>query len=260
MGISTEGEVTVKSLKTLLAVVSILVAVDSNESIADHVVLQAVSESYTEGELLHDPITIRLGEGERVVLMSDLGDIIDIDGPFSGEPSGSDADEFDLKTALSSLIENADNIHASLGSTRGGGIRLGQTDVRPMWTLDPLRSGAQCVLERSEAVFWRADSTDRQELIIQRPGFDGAGTIVWKRGESRARWPVTVSIVHGELYVIRREGWMESALVYLAVLPATVAINRETTTAWLAANGCKVQAEAMMRSIDSQDAADKVDK
>ena len=99
--------------------------------LADHIVLQSDADKYSIGQLLQDPLSLLLDDGQRLVLLSDHGDVIDIEGPFTGVPSSSNPDEFDLKKALTSLIDNPDQLHASLGSTRFVGPRISAPQPRP---------------------------------------------------------------------------------------------------------------------------------
>ena len=221
----------------------------SAPALADHVVLQSDVDSYATGQLLEDPLSLVLDDGQRIVLLSDRGDVIHVEGPFNGVPDGIESDEFDLKKALTSLIDQPDQLHASLGSTRFVGSRISTSQYRPAWKLDPFETGSQCVMAGSQILFWRSDSQDELQLVIQRPGSAGTGEISWSAGESESEWPDSIPVVNGELYVIRRPGWMDNAMIRLAVLPATVVDNVESSVAWLAVNGCKTQAQILLKSL-----------
>lgn len=216
---------------------------------ADHVVLISEASDYAVGDILAEPLTLRLDEGQRVVLLSDRGDVFDVSGPFEGEPEGHQAENFNLRDALAGLIDNPDRVQARLGSTRSFTSRIGATSGAPAWQLDPFRSGAQCAVAGRQPVFWRGDTEQALSLLLQRPGVDGGSTISWRAGEAESPWPDEMPAIDGELYVVRREGYVDSTMFSLALIPPGVLQETASSIAWLAANGCRRQAEMLMDSM-----------
>lgn len=218
-------------------------------TMADHVVLQSASEAYPQGQLIAENSIIELNEGESLVLMSDDSDVIEVSGPFRGIPTGTSSEDFDMRTALTDLINNPDNVYASLGSTRQSGIGSEANEQRPAWALDPFETGVQCTKSDLEPQFWRPDISAELMLIIQRPGTEGSGKLVWAAGESNAEWPVDLPMVDNELHVVRRPGWMENAMFRLVIIPDSVTRSLETSIAWMAIYGCKKQAQLLLRGL-----------
>lgn len=227
----------------------LVIAMIHSAVFADHIVLQSDTDEYSIGQVLQDPLTLLLNDGKHIVLMSEQGDVFDIDGPFTGAPNGSHPDEFDLKKALSSLIDQAAHRHASLGSTRLGGTRISAPEARPAWKLNPFETGSQCVIAGLPVRFWRTEPNDELLLVMQRPGSVGTGEIFWPAGKSESDWPESIPIADDELYVVRRPGWMQNAMIRLKILPAAVTDNVESSVAWLAVNGCKSQAEMLLDAV-----------
>ena len=217
---------------------------------ADYVVLESDAALFGIGALLADDTNLRLAEGERIVLVAESGDVLEIHGPYSGPPVGDTPQDIDVRDALTNLIENADNLHASLGSTRGG-ITLGKREKpRDAWQLDAFRSGRQCVVAGNAVELWRADISERLTLEIQRPGVEGTASIDWHAGEAEVPWPATLPITNDALYVLRRSGWTEAAMIHVLVLEEAVIRHRQAAIAWLAAHGCRSQAELLMSQLD----------
>ena len=216
---------------------------------ADHIVLHSDATSLWQGQLIVEHTPLVLQDGERVVLLSEYGDLLEILGPFEGLPKGVEIDDFNMKDALSNLIDAPSQLHATLGSTRFAGILSQQDDSMPVWNLDPFSSGTQCISEREDVLFWRAAAEESLLLALQRPGSDGSGDVNWMEDQATARWPKEIPLIHGELYVLRRPGWMENAMIRIAVLPKSVVENPNATIAWLAINGCKRQAQAVNSSL-----------
>ena len=96
--------------------------------------------------------------------------------------------------------------------------------------------------------FWRANPRDELLLVIQRPGSAGTGEVYWSAGKSETKWPDKIPVADNELYVVRRPGYMESAMIRLVLLPAHVADNVDSSIAWLAVNGCKTQARLLLEA------------
>ncbi len=221
----------------------------SHSVLADHIVLESATNRYTAGQLIEAPAMIELGEGESLVLLSDGGDVVDLAGPYHGTPVGYATDEFDLKTALVRLINSPENMQASLGSTRDPGIDSNDSEDRPAWSLNPFKNGSQCVTSRLDIRFWRAEATSELALVVQRPGHEGSGKIFWSPDEHFANWPDDVPMLNNELYVVRRQGWMENAMIRIVVLPDAITEKVETSIAWLAVYGCRNQANLLLKEL-----------
>ena len=238
-----------RKCSAIRSVVAIAMLGSTAHTIADHVVLQSESEAYPPGQLIAESSVIELNEGESLVLMSDDSDVIEVAGPFRGVPIGTSSEDFDLKTALTDLINNPDNVYASLGSTRQLSLSGEANEQRPAWALDPFDTGVQCVKSNSESRFWRLDNTAELMLIVQRPGTEGSGNLFWAAGESNADWPADLPMVDNELHVVRRPGWMENAMFRLVIIPDSVARSVETSIAWMAIYGCKKQARLLLHGL-----------
>ena len=221
----------------------------ANTAMADYVVLDSDTENYTEGQLIPDDGELSLADGERLVLLSDTGDVLEIAGPFGGMPEGTSADEFDLTEALASLIDNPDLLHARLGATRAGIVRERSGDDRDLWMLDPFMTGGQCVIEGEDPLFWRSTTSEALSLDLLRPGAEGTGSLDWQVGETSAPWPQNIPLLPEELYVLRRPGWVENTMIHIALIPKRIVGTPATAVAWLAINGCKQQALELFRDM-----------
>ena len=238
-----------KQCSVIRSVAAIMMLGSTAHAIADYVVLQSESEVYPQGQLIAENSVIELNEGESLVLMSDGSDVIEVAGPFRGVPTGTNSQDFDLKTALTDLINNPNNVYASLGSTRQLNLNSKANEQRPAWALDPFDSGVQCVKSNSESRFWRPDNSADLMLVVQRPGTEGSGKIFWAAGESNAVWPAELPMVDNELHVVRRPGWMENAMFRLVIIPESIAKRVDTSIAWMATYGCKKQARLLLPGL-----------
>jgi hypothetical protein len=228
---------------------TLVLALAATVAQADYVVLLADAEQFEVAQLLENDAALALRDGERLILLSDDGDVIELRGPYDGLPQGARPDQVDIKDALTHLIDNTDSMYAILGSTRGGPADADAAADRDPWQLDPFTNGVQCVVHGEAVSFWRASTKEPLSLVIQRPGFDGSGTLSWPAGTATAPWPKDMSLVNHELYVLRRSGWMENAMIRIVVLPPGIARRPETAIAWLAINGCKPQAERLLAEL-----------
>lgn len=223
-----------------------LIAAGAN---ADYVVLQSYAAGYTVGQVLAGDGGLSLGENERVVLLSDHGDVIEVSGPHDGAPKGAEARDVDIRNALAQLIVNADSMHTTLGSTRASRTGGSAPPHRDAWYLDPFLTGNQCVLDGADTQFWREDTKAALSLLMQQPGREGDGVVDWAAGEATAAWPENLPLVDGELYVLRRPGWLENAMIRIVVLEPGIAASGTATIAWLAINGCREQASILLAAL-----------
>ena len=234
--------------QTVIAIAAALLVQGAPAS-ADYVVLQSESELFGIGALLADDTELRLEDGERVVLLSESGEVVEVKGPYEGLPEGNTAPDIDVRDALTNLIENADELHASLGSTRSADLNAGSGNRDP-WQLDAFRSGRQCVVADRAIELWREATKDAITLEMQRPGVDGSADISWAVGVAEAPWPDSVPVTNDSLYVLRRPGWTEAALIHVMVLDRDIVRHIQAAIAWLAAHGCGPQAELLMSEFD----------
>jgi hypothetical protein len=217
---------------------------------ADFVILESATPSFDVGQLLDDSDELTLVDAERIVLLSDDGEVIEINGPYAGPPRGTSSRPDDLRSALTHLVDNTDKLYATLGSTRSGIAHTGKqaAHVDP-WQLDPFSSGTQCVIDGAAVLFRRMSDSEPLELLVQRPGVNGDGLLAWPAGEPLATWPDSVPIENGELYVLRRKGWLDNAMIRIVVLAPSVARSTEAAIAWLAINGCKWQSRLLLSRL-----------
>lgn len=232
--------------------VSLLLAAlfTSGPARADFVVLQSESGDFTVGQLLAEGEPLSLLENESLVLLSDDGNVVELAGPYDGAPAGSSGKDVDVRHALSHLIDRADTLYATLGSTRGINATNATSPDRDVWLLDPFLTGHQCALNDRAPRFWRPGTEEALELVVQRPGHTGDGVLAFETGQPIADWPEAIPLVNGELYVIRRRGYLDNAMIRLIVLDAGLGENTATAVAWLAISGCSQQARNLLQHLD----------
>lgn len=216
---------------------------------ADFVVLQSDAAEFAVGRMLAGDTGVTLAEGESMVLLSDDGDVIEVNGPYDGLPQGIAAENLDIRNALAHLIDNADRMHTTLGSTRGSVTGRAPPPARDAWHLDPFYTGNQCVVDGAEVRFWRSDAAESLTLLMQRPGKAGDGNVSWAEGEQTAAWPPNLPLADDELYVLRRPGWMENAMIRIVVLEPGIEASGTAAVAWLAVNGCREQAAILFAAL-----------
>ena len=217
-------------------------------ALADYVVLESNSEQFPPGQLVVDPALLDIPTGTQLLLMSQQGQTLSLDGSATGTVTAERTDT-ELKLMLANLVDHTRDEHVSLGGTRGG-IDTSGDPAAPLWKLNPNISGIQCVIDGGSLLVYRSDTTTDLELTVSQPGTEVAGILKWLKGQHETRWPQEVSVVDGERYVIKRAGWMESSVVQLQSIPAAIANQQAAAVAWLAANKCVAQAEKLLTVLD----------
>jgi hypothetical protein len=221
----------------------------------EHVVLESNAPRYAAGDILADDAAIVLESGQTVVLAAENGDLIRVEGPFSGRPQGSTPAGIDLRQAVRQLVGGSETELAGLGGVRGRADSADAAhveDMRPSpWLIHAELTGSQCYVEDRPTEIWRNETGDGAEFEIREVATSRTATIRWPAGSHETRWPADLPPRSGEVYLVRRTDQLRSGTsIKVYSLEPGAADNGYAAAAWLAARGCTDQARLALAKLD----------
>jgi len=151
----------------------------------------------------------------------------------------------DPKKALAALIATRDARTSSVGVVRSG---TADVDTPDPAAIDITRGGARCLDEGAKPEFWRPDATSKQPFVMYPVDRSWRADLVWEKGQSRMTMP-DLSKFDGVTTVLVNIDQQEFVISF-SVIPKAVK-DPFILTAWLLEKGCVQQANALLRTIAS---------
>jgi hypothetical protein len=214
---------------------------------ADQVVLESNTATYAPGATLDAASPIVLTEGQFVVLATEAGSLVRVEGPHNGPAAGPPPADNAVRDALGQLLgRNAPEL-AGLAGVRGGAAGDSEVDTRPdPWLIHAERTGDQCLLRDGALSFWREAGGTEAVSEVTPLGGTAPLRLEWG-GAQRAAWPAARLPGEGEIYLVRPSGAALSTAIRFHVLAPELASRGLATVVWLAAKGCVEQARFVLR-------------
>lgn len=212
---------------------------------AELIVLQARGGGLKVGQSVPATKKIILKEGERVTLIGPDGKSIKLRGPFDDVPVKDGGKGTDPKKALAALIATRDARTSSVGVVRSG---TADVDTPDPAAIDITRGGPRCLDEGAKPEFWRPDATNEQPFVMYPIHRSWRADLLWEKGQSRMTMP-DLSKFDGVTTVLVNIDQQEFVISF-SVIPKSVK-DPFILTAWLLEKGCVQQANALLRTIAS---------
>ncbi|HEX5047799.1 MAG TPA: hypothetical protein VFX89_11815 [Gammaproteobacteria bacterium] len=214
---------------------------------ADVVVLESTVARLPPGNIMGDSARIELAAGEALVVVTEDGRIVRLEGPYAGPAAGAAPDASAVRKAIERLVTADEPRVGGVGAVRG--IDWSDAaDTRPQpWFIHAEIDGQQCALRGRPLELWREEASRSVSAEVAAAGGGAAETVRWDEGSHRTAWPERLEPSDGGVYLIRFEAVERSTAIRLLWLPATVADSSLAATAWLAASDCTAQARLLLR-------------
>jgi len=246
-------------LKPMLQFGVLLLAPGYNMAAAELVIVESSSPGYAVSQILSDTETVVLEKGTSIVLISEDGLVIEIEGPFEAQLSRGDGEtSSDALAALGRLLTDAEIQARDIGGVRTGDAGFGSFDASAdvvdgrdsPWLLHAGMSGAQCLPRNAERVeYWREPNSNRERLVIERVSTGQSVELGWEAGAARTAWPRQLDLVADELYLVRPGDGVRSSAIVVHEVPEAITDNDVASVAWLAARGCVGQARLVLAAL-----------
>ncbi len=162
---------------------------------ADQMVVLAATVAdggLTTGTVLNASDTLNLKKGDRLTLIAQDGEIVQLDGPFSGPVSGqgsggSASDWPDGLARVAGLVAGNSGETNVLGATRKPDGRSGIAMQPDFWLVNADSSGERCV-PPARLELWRRDA-GRDTAVVVRGERERLPKARWAKGAQRMTLP-----------------------------------------------------------------------
>jgi len=220
---------------TLLALATLWLGTAATEAGADAVVIDSSDPAYTAGQTIAASAPVPVADGASVTLMTQSGEIVDLDGPRSGPLSGGQGADIGAVQVVSELLKGRRGRVAVLGAVRGD-----DPGGRPWDALNPLLDKVFCARGGAEPKITLPPRSYARTLRLEGPR---KAEIAWPAAQSIADWPSSLPASDGVSYRVVLEG-IEIGTVALRRI--TAGSTPGATAAALARAGCRRQALALL--------------
>lgn len=231
----------------LLAVFALLWA---NVKAGELAVIESNVEALPAGKIVNTSDVLSLDGGAVVKLIAETGEIIDLEGPYSGLPASNVVPGKSALIGQIAALFGDDADESAVGATRSLGPDTGSEPPDPWW-LDLNTEGAQCVAPQGTVTLWRARTSPGERLTLwrTRDGIESGKTLTWTIGDATLSWPSDVVIADSEVFQIYTVTNDRTRRWTMHRIPASVSTGIERA-AWMSEKGCKRQARALVLSLE----------
>jgi hypothetical protein len=206
---------------------------------AQYVVVEARGVALKVGAIIDPTKPLVLQQGQHLTLVSDSGQTIKLDGPYSKAPVAEKGVQ--LAAAIGALATNSNGRLGEIGTTRG----VGTATLPSPWVMDATRSGNVCLQQGQAPVLWRPAAAQAADLVIMPVDRSWRAQAAWPQGDDRLAVKDDMGVHGGASYFVVLNG-NESA-VTVNTIPAALSTD-QMRAAWMIQKGCTAQAEALIRS------------
>ena len=210
----------------------------------DLVVVEAKGVSLQPGQSVDGSKVLKLEAGQRLTLIASDGKTIKLRGPYEEAPAPAQtADAGGVVDSLRNLVSARSAGTASLGVVRSA------SEERPLpepWLVDVSKPGNRCLIENSQAVFWRPDSAQSTTMEVRPADRSWQAKTTWPAASEKLGMPPNLPLRDGQTYQVEMSG--STASLTFHIIPAS--INKDAVrAAWMVEKGCEAQAAALVRTI-----------
>jgi hypothetical protein len=232
-------------------------ALTGSAAIADVIVVKSSgpsSRSYPAGKKLPNSTLISLKAGDSVTLL-DAGGTRVLAGPTKVSAAASNRSAATMAPGLTSLITSGRARRARTGAVRGGsGESTAQVRSPNLWYVDINQNTKTCLLDLTNVMLWRANSTQPAKVTITNAATKASGTVQFGQYQSVVPWPsAAVPVLDGASFMISRSDTGRSETVAVTKLPAKPD-GLQATASELIAKGCQAQMDLLVQVASAADA------
>jgi hypothetical protein len=225
----------------------------AGSSQAGNLVVIASNDPLIEaGSVIDGNRPIRIALGASLILVSSIGNVIKLSGPYDGAPDTSVSNsDSRIVDSLSRLITTKASSPSTLAVSRG------EPEQRPperpdIWGIDITYADKYCLRQDQPTMLWWADA-DSGTVVTVSSVDDGSlsARIRWPRGKRYLAWPKDLTLSDGATY-IARFGSEERGQQLVTILMPDVGTDAHRA-AWMAENGCTRQALKVLAAMAKEE-------
>jgi hypothetical protein len=230
--------------RRLLSALAALLLGLASATAEEAVLVSSTAPGLTPGMILGDGQPLSLPEGASATLLFRSGQMVKLQGPFSGAlpaPEGA---------ASATALAGALRMQGVDASVIGGSRDVAPSARRAMSghdiPINPQRSATYCIGSRDSLWLPRPASGERLMGLRRKQSMR---MVAWPEGAAQIEWPDDVMIEDGDRFdLVDAEGAAHASIVFRRFPSAP-----RSETAWVAQmllSGCTVQADSALREVE----------
>lgn len=228
------------TIKRMIFATLFVLAPLSTANAAQYVVAEARGIGIAVGSVLDPAKPLDLKQGQHLVLISETGQTIKLDGPYHKAPAAEHGVQ--LAAAFGGLVTEANARTSEIGTTRGAAPR---PPLPKPWLIDASAPGNACLMQNRSPVLWRPVASEAADVVIAPTDRSWKAETHWAKGANDLKLKDDLG-VHGDASYFISVNGSESAIA-IASVPAVLSSD-QMRAAWLIQKGCDRQAQALLRS------------
>lgn len=221
-----------------------LVALGGGSALASNlVVVEAHGIRLAQGAPVDGSKPLALQEGQSVTLLASTGQIVKLEGPWSGAPDTKvNAGSGNQASAVTALLTAREARTSEVGVVRG------EKDVKlpNPWVIDVTHPGQSCVLMGQPVVLWRSGDLEQTRIAFSPADRSWNIAGLWPAGAAELQMPASLPLRDRTPYIITVGE--KVAPVTVRLIPPAVG-NDVMRASWMAEVGCDNQANALIAML-----------
>jgi hypothetical protein len=217
----------------------------------DYVVIDSSLPALAKGATLAKDAKLDVPAQNRVVLITDSGQMVTITGPFSGPPpaaSGTGVAGSDATKVLASLLNHQQTEVGMARAIESHWRDAAVTTRTDVYAIDASDGGDTCLPGAAHVEVMHDPATAGAMAVKSLTG-DAAAKLTWDKGAVRQAWPASFPLSDGDMVSFELSGQDVAAIATIHILPAQGAADDVARAVELAKAGCDDQARLLLGVI-----------
>jgi len=162
------------------------------------VIIKSSVPDFRPGQIVESKDSFDLPKGASMVLVSESGKRLTIQGPHNGplKATMNPIDNLSLLETLSKLVTPTEPGTHLIAVMRAPG----EPSPADPWVIDIERGSDKCVLSDAPVILWRAKSTYANTFDLTNLRDQSSAAIRWPASSSTLEWPLGVTLSDGDSY------------------------------------------------------------
>lgn len=241
-----------RMIQMVALVLAVLGGWAASSQAGDLVVIASNDPAIEVGAVIDGSRSIRVAADTSVVVISSVGMVIKLSGPYDGAPdtSASDSDGR-LLDSLSRLLAKKASLGTRLAVSRGE-PKQASPDRPDIWGIDIALAGQYCLRQDRPTLIWWAAAQSGAVVTLSSVG-DNAHSVKihWPRDKRHLAWPKELTLSDHATYVARF--WLEDSGEQLITILMPDVDTDAHRAAWMAEHGCTRQALKVLKAMGRED-------
>jgi hypothetical protein len=217
----------------------------------DYVVIESSAPALATGTALPKTAKLDVPAQDRVVLITDSGQTVTVQGPYSGPPppgTGTGGAGTDATKVIASLLNHQ---QTEVGVARAIGSNWRADAVKTpadVFAINASDGGDTCLYDPSHVEVVHDPGTAGEMTVKSLTG-TGQATLNWAKGSVSQAWPASFALTDGDMVSFTLAGQDVAAIATIHVVPPVGSSGDVARAVQLAQAGCEDQARLLLGVI-----------